>query len=61
MKIITMQHILGHKILEYDVDERGVIIDEREYNKYRKYPQDDIIIWIINDTILKNSSKLKNS
>lgn len=56
-----MQHILGHKILEYDVDERGVIIDEREYNKYRKYPQDDIIIWIINDTILKNSSKLKNS
>lgn len=49
-----MQHTLGHKILEYDVD-------EREYNKYRKYPQDDIIIWIINDTILKNSSKLKNS
>lgn len=61
MKIITMQHTLGHKILEYDVDERGVIIDEREYNKYRKYPQDDIIIWITNDTILKNSSKLKNS
>lgn len=56
-----MQHTLGHKILEYDVDERGVIIDEREYNKYRKYPQDDIIIWITNDTILKNSSKLKNS
>ena len=61
MKIITMQHILGHKILEYDVDERGIIIDEREYSKHRKGASDDVIIWITNDTILKNDSKLKNS
>lgn len=27
-----MHHILGNKILEYDVDDRGVIIDEREYD-----------------------------
>ncbi|MED9948580.1 MAG: hypothetical protein U0J50_10050 [Peptacetobacter hiranonis] len=32
MKIITMHHILGNKVLEYDVDDRGVIIDEREYD-----------------------------
>lgn len=55
-----MQHVLGHKILEYDVDERGIIIDEREYSKHRKDPSDDVIIWITNDTILKNDSKLKN-
>lgn len=30
MKKITLQHVLGNKILEYDVDDRGVIIDERE-------------------------------
>lgn len=30
MKIITMHHILGNKVLEYDVDDRGVIVDERE-------------------------------
>lgn len=27
-----MHHILGNKVLEYDVDDRGVIIDEREYD-----------------------------
>ena len=27
-----MRHILGNKVLEYDVDDRGVIIDEREYD-----------------------------
>ena len=28
-----MHHILGNKILEYDVDDRGVIVDEREYDR----------------------------
>jgi hypothetical protein len=32
MKTITMHHILGNKVLEYDVDDRGVIVDEREYD-----------------------------
>lgn len=27
-----MRHILGNKVLQYDVDDRGVIIDEREYD-----------------------------
>lgn len=34
MKKVTLQHILGNKILEYDVDDRGVIIDEREKDRY---------------------------
>ena len=25
-----MHHILGNKVLQYDVDDRGVIVDERE-------------------------------
>jgi hypothetical protein len=33
MKTITMRHILGNKVLEYDVDDRGVIVDEREYDR----------------------------
>lgn len=28
-----MHHILGNKVLEYDVDDRGVIIDEREIDR----------------------------
>lgn len=28
-----MHHILGNKVLEYDVDDRGVIVDEREYDR----------------------------
>lgn len=36
MKKITLQHVLGNKILEYDVDDRGVIIDEREKDRYAK-------------------------
>lgn len=28
-----MRHILGNKVLEYDVDDRGVIVDEREYDR----------------------------
>lgn len=27
-----MRHILGNKVLQCDVDDRGVIIDEREYD-----------------------------
>jgi hypothetical protein len=33
MKIITMRHILGNKVLQYDVDDRGVIVDEREIDR----------------------------
>ena len=33
MKIITMHHILGNKVLQYDVDDRGVIVDEREIDR----------------------------
>lgn len=33
MKLITMHHILGNKVLEYDVDDRGVIVDEREIDR----------------------------
>lgn len=36
MKKITLQHVLGNKILEYDVDDRSVIIDEREKDRYAK-------------------------
>lgn len=36
MKKVTLQHVLGNKILEYDVDDRGVIIDEREKDRYAK-------------------------
>lgn len=36
MKKITLQHVLGNKILECDVDDRGVIIDEREKDRYAK-------------------------
>lgn len=28
-----MRHILGNKVLEYDVDDRGVIVDERQYDR----------------------------
>lgn len=28
-----MRHILGNKVLQYDVDARGVIVDEREYDR----------------------------
>lgn len=42
-----MHHILGNKVLQYDVDDRGVIVDEREdvpvevyaenFNNWTKY------------------------
>ena len=37
-----MHHILGNKVLEYDVDDRGVIVDEREYDAvtYNKHKDD---------------------
>lgn len=28
-----MRHILGNKVLQYDVDDRGVIVDEREIDR----------------------------
>lgn len=28
-----MHHILGNKVLEYDVDDRGVIVDEIEIDR----------------------------
>lgn len=28
-----MHHILGNKVLQYDVDDRGVIVDEREIDR----------------------------
>ena len=36
-KIITMRHILGNKVLQYDVDDRGVIVDEREIDRDDKF------------------------
>jgi hypothetical protein len=36
MKTITMRHILGNKVLEYDVDDRGVIVDERDRDDMSK-------------------------
>jgi hypothetical protein len=46
MKIITMHHILGNKILEYDVDDRGVIVDEREIDRTVSTTVTDISFWI---------------
>jgi hypothetical protein len=45
MKIITMHHILGNKVLEYDVDDRGVIVDEREYDRTVN-PKPNIADWV---------------
>lgn len=40
-----MHHILGNKVLEYDVDDRGVIIDEREYDRTVN-PKPNIADWV---------------
>lgn len=40
-----MHHILGNKILEYDVDDRGVIVDEREYDRTVN-PKPNIADWV---------------
>ena len=42
MKTITMRHILGNKVLQYDVDDRGVIVDEREYDT-ATYKKDTLV------------------
>jgi hypothetical protein len=48
MKTITMRHILGNKVLQYDVDDRGVIVDEREIDRTINLNPDipDVSIWI---------------
>lgn len=49
-----MHHILGNKVLEYDVDDRGVIVDEREYDAatYNKNKDDlDLQVKNINSLI----------
>ena len=40
-----MHHILGNKVLEYDVDDRGVIVDEREYDRTVN-PKPNIEKWV---------------
>lgn len=40
-----MPHILGNKVLEYDVDDRGVIVDEREYDRTVN-PKPNIADWV---------------
>ena len=48
METITMRHILGNKVLQYDVDDRGVIVDEREIDRTINLNPDipDVSIWI---------------
>ena len=43
-----MHHILGNKVLEYDVDDKGVIVDEREIDRTINLNPNipDISIWI---------------
>lgn len=43
-----MHHILGNKVLEYDVNDRGVIVDEREIDRTINLNPNipDISIWI---------------
>lgn len=43
-----MRHILGNKVLEYDVDDRGVIVDEREIDRTINLNPDipNVSIWI---------------
>lgn len=40
-----MNHILGNKVLEYDVDDRGVIVDEREIDRTVN-PKPNIADWV---------------
>lgn len=40
-----MRHILGNKVLEYDVDDRGVIVDEREIDRTVN-PKPNIDDWV---------------
>lgn len=40
-----MRHILGNKVLQYDVDDRGVIVDEREIDRTVN-PKPNIEKWV---------------
>ena len=40
-----MHHILGNKVLYYDVDDRGVIVDEREIDRTVN-PKPNIADWV---------------
>ena len=47
-----MRHILGNKVLQYDVDDRGIIVDEREIDRtvnpkpqYRKWVKEHMVFW----------------
>lgn len=40
-----MRHILGNKVLQYDVDDRGVIVDEREIDRTVN-PKPNIADWV---------------
>lgn len=50
-----MHHTLGNKVLEYDVDDRGVIVDEREIDRtvnpkpniadYAKWIKEHMVFW----------------
>ena len=40
-----MHHILGNKVLQYDVDDRGVIVDEREIDRTVN-PKPNIADWV---------------
>lgn len=48
-----MHHILGNKVLEYDVDDRGVIVDEREYD--RTVNPKPNIDGVLNETIIADN------
>lgn len=39
-----MHHILGNKVLEYDVDDRGVIVDEREIDRTVNHKPIDYVL-----------------
>lgn len=40
-----MRHILGNKVLQYDVDDRGIIVDEREIDRTVN-PKPNIADWV---------------
>ena len=51
-----MHHILGNKVLEYDVDDRGVIVDEREAGIYSQNFNDWIPNPFVNADIIITST-----
>lgn len=57
-----MHHILGNKVLEYDVDDRGVIVDEREIDRTVNsvptkqndgFTEQDLIDYVLENLITK--------